>query len=393
MFNDFGQIFGHSFFNLLFIMVVIWSVAICLEKLKIPLIIGELLAGVIIGPACLDWVKFTPEIKTLSQLGMFFLMFYSGLKNDPKRMQKIVGHSIIIGVIGNLIPFILGTLIVLFFGYTIYQAVLIGAAISVTSLITKTRILDDLGILKSKIGNTMVGSAILDNILSFIMLVIVIKAFDDGTLTFNEVVFTATEIIIFFAVTLFVGHAIFPKLRRFFSSRSGKGFTFALVMGLLFALFAEAINLPFILGAYLAGLFVREEILSPELFQKMDDRFHAIANGFLGPIFIMSVAFHVSFDVFWQQPIFVIAVTLAAFIGKFLGVYFGGRISGFNNKDSTTMGFGMNGRGAVELVFAAVGIEMGILNNTHLSTLVFVAFITTFLSPFLLKFMTRKATA
>jgi Kef-type K+ transport system membrane component KefB len=390
MFSEFSQVLENDFFILLFIMVVIWSVGTCLEKIKVPLIIGELLAGVVIGPACLNLVHFTPEIETMAQLGMFFLMFYAGLKNDPRRMKKIIGHSIIIGVLGNIVPFAMGIGVVLWSGGTIYQAILIGAAISVTSLITKTRILGDLGILKSRLGNSMTGAAILDNIFAFIILVIVMKAFAEDSLTALDVVFTALEIVTFFSITLFIGHVIFPKMSRFFSCRSGKGFTFAMVMGLLFAVLAEAINLPFILGAYIAGLFVREEIMSAELYQKMDDRFLAIANGFLGPIFIMSVAFHVSFDIFLDHPMFVLGLTAAAFIGKFLGVYLGGRISGFKNIEATSMGLGMNGRGAVELVFAAVGVELGILNNMHLSALVFVAFFTTFITPFLLKLVKNK---
>ena len=385
MFSNLIQVLDHSFFILLFVMVVVWSVAICLERFRIPLIIGELLAGVIIGPACLDLVRFTPEIKTLAELGMFFLMFYAGLTNDPKSMQKIIKHSLVIGVLGNAFSFAMGAGVVILFGGTIFQALLIGAAISVTSLIVKTRILGDLGVLKTKIGNTMTGAAIFDNIVAFIVLVLVTKTFVAGSLDLFDITITTMEILVFFVVTLSVGYLIFPKLSKFFSSRTGKGFTFALVMGLLFAVFAEAINLPFILGAYIAGLFVREEIMDKELYQKMNDRFLAITHGFLGPIFIMSVAFHVSFSILLEHYVFVLLITLAAFVGKFIGVYLGGRVSGFKNREAIGMGIGMNGRGAVELVFAAVGVEMGILNDMHLSTLVFVAFITTLVTPLLLK--------
>ena len=231
----------------------------------------------------------------------------------------------------------------------------------------------------------MVGSAIFDNIASFVILALLVKSAKSDQLVMSEAIFTSLEVIAFFTLTIFIGHIIFPKASKMFSSKKANGFTFALVMGLLFALLAELVHLPYVLGAYLAGLFVREEIMSKELYQKMGDRLMAITHGFLGPFFIISITFKMSFSILWEQPFVVILVILAAFIGKFTGVLLGARISRFGWRDSLAMSAGMNGRGAVELVFAAVGVELGVLNDVHLSMLIFVAFITTLVTPFLLQ--------
>ena len=390
LFQYITNILQHSFFNLLFVMVVLWSVGILLERLKFPLIIGELTAGIILGPAVLNLVTPSPVFDVLAQLGMFFLMFYAGLESNPRDLKKTAIISMNIGFWGTLFPFLMGVGVVFFFGGNIYQALLIGTAISGTSLVTKTRILTDLDILKTKMGIIMMGAGIVDNVFSFILLSVIIKSFANGGFRFSSVLLTVVEVGIFFIVTIFVGLILFPKLGPFLSHRRGKGFTFALIMGLLFALFAESIKLPFILGAYFAGLFVREEIMSKELFQKMDDRFLAISHGFLGPIFIMTVAFKVTFDVFVTHGWFVLGIFIAALIGKIVGVLIGGTLSRLPLKESFCMGVGMNGRGAVELVLAIIGIELGIITNMHLSILVFVAFATTFMTPLSLGYCLKR---
>lgn len=378
------------FFNLLFIMITLWTVGIFFERLKFPLIIGELLAGIILGPALLNWVVRTPVFDSLAQLGMFFLMFYAGLEGDPKQIRKSIGTSFNIGFWGTVFPFIFGVWAAIHFGSNLNQALLIGAAISGTSLVTKSRILSDFNILKTKLGTIMMGSAVIDNVFSFMILSLIIKSLQNDGFSLSSVIFTVIEVTLFFTITIYIGMKVFPKVGKLFSRRRGKGFTFALIMGLLFATLAEVINLPFILGAYLAGLFVREEIMSKNLYQKMDDRFLAISHGFLGPIFIMSVALKVSFDVLSTHGPMILAVFMAAFMGKLIGVYIGGAISRLNAQESLCMGFAMNGRGAVELVLAIIGVELGIITNAHLSMLVIVAFSTTFLAPLLLRMMIKQ---
>jgi len=387
-------LFVHSpFFNLLFIMISLWTVGILFERLKFPLIIGELLAGIVLGPALLNWVVRTPVFDSLAQLGMFFLMFYAGLEGDPRQLRSNISTSINIGFWGTVFPFFFGVLAAIHFGSSLNQALLIGAAISGTSLVTKSRILSDFNILKTRIGTTMMGSAIVDNIFSFMVLSLIIKSVQNGGFNIASVLFTIIEVALFFIITIYIGVIIFPKVGKLFSRRRGKGFTFALIMGLLFATLAEIINLPFILGAYLAGLFVREEIMSKNLYQKMDDRFLAISHGFLGPVFIMSVALKVSFDVFSTHGLMILAIFMAAFVGKLAGVFIGGALSKLSVPESLCMGFAMNGRGAVELVLAVIGVELGVITNAHLSMLVIVAFATTFMAPLLIRTVLRQKRA
>jgi Kef-type K+ transport system membrane component KefB len=387
MFTNLYNIIQTPLFNILFLVAVAWSIAIFLERFKIPIIIGELIAGIIIGPAVLNIIRPSPEIDLLASLGMFFLMFHAGLESNPRYLRKTLKSSVWIGLNGILFPFILGMMITVFFGGTLIQAVLIGAAISGTSMVTKSRILSDLKLMKSRLGYNMMGAAIFDNIAIFLIISVVIKTVQQGTFTLADGFLTVLEGLLFFGVTLTVGYLLFPKVSKYFTTRRGKGFTFALLMGFLFAIFAESIRLPFILGAYIAGLFVREEIMSASLFQKMHDRFLAISHGFLGPIFIMSIALKVNLAVIVKEFWFVLALFLVAFLGKLLGVYVGGMLSNNPEKESLIMGLGMNGRGEIELIIALIGLQLGIITQNHLSILVMVAFATTLVAPIILNYL------
>ncbi|MFH1387505.1 MAG: cation:proton antiporter [bacterium] len=390
MITNISTVIHAPLFNILFLVAVAWSVAIFLERFRIPLIIGELIAGIIIGPTVLNIVRPSPEINILAQLGMFFLMFYAGLETNPRLIQKIAAKSILIGGLGTIFPFCFGILASLLFGCTWPQALLIGAAISGTSMVTKSRILSDLKLMKTLLGYHMMAAAIVDNLFSFLIVSLIIKGFQRGSFEISDLVFTALEVTLFFAIILTVGYLLFPRISHYFKTRRGKGFTFALLVGFSFAFLAELINLPFILGAYLAGLFVREEIMSASLFSKMNDRFLAITHGFLGPIFIISIAFKMNFQVLLTHSWLLFWLILAAFFGKFCGIYLGAMANRFNRVGSLIMAVGMNGRGTVELVLAVIGLQMGIINQAQFSILVLVAFLTTLSVPLLLNIIIKK---
>lgn len=392
-------------FTILFILAVVWGVGLLFERLHQPMILGELLAGLVIGPPLLGIVgeagatgligtpifEWTPALDILAKLGMFFLVFYAGLVTDPKKLVGRVKTFFGVGIGGTILPLLFGGLVTWFFTHDFYVSLIVGLAISGTSIVTKVRILGDLGILKSKIGYTMMGGAMVDNIFSFIILAVVIKAITAVGVSPLDVGLTVAEVVLFFGIVLFIGYHIYPRVGKLFARPGARGFTFALIMGLLIAGFGEVMGLHFIIGAYLAGLFVREEFVGGK-FRDLDTRFHTLSHGFLGPIFIVSVAFHVRFGVFETHTLFLVALLLAAIAGKVIGAGGGGYLTGLKKREALTVGIGMNGRGMVELALAMVGLEVlpGIFTNDHVSLLVFVAFITTLITPIGLKYGLKK---
>ena len=156
-------------------------------------------------------------------------------------------------------------------------------------------------------------------------------------------------------------------------------------MALLFGMLAEMAGMHIIIGAYLAGLFVREGVVSPELFTKISDRFVSITYGFLGPIFFVTLSFHVTFAIFETHLLLTSGLLLAAIVGKLLGAGCGALAGGMNHKEATVVGLAMNGRGAVELVVASIGLQLGLIDDEIFSILVLIAFVTTSLPPLSIK--------
>jgi len=391
-------------FTILFILGVVWSVGLLFEKLGQPLILGELLAGLVIGPPILGIVgetgvkeglignplfEWTSALGILATLGMFFLMFYAGLITNPKKLGKRAKSFFAVGIAGTLVPLLFGWLVAWVFTHDFWVALLMGLAISGTSLVTKVRILGDLGILKSKLGRIMMGGAMVDNIFTFIILTAALGVITGRVVGPLDVLSTVILVLAFFWIVLFIGHYVYPLVGRFFARPGARGFTFALIMGLLVAGIGQIIGLHFIIGAYLAGLLVREEFVGGT-FRDLDRRFQTLSHGFLGPIFIVSVAFHVNFGVLETHTLFLIALIIAAIAGKVIGAGGGGYLTGLKGREALIVGIGMNGRGTVELILAMVGLEIGILTGAHVSLLVFTAFATTLMVPIALKYMLRK---
>lgn len=385
-------------FTLLFILIVGWSGRLIFERFRLPPVVGEILAGMIVGPSLLGLVggvvkgvevtgllgepvfEWTRAMDFLATLGMFFLMFQAGLATDPKRLWKRTRTFLLVGSSGTFLPLFLGFLATWVVTGDFWASLLVGIAISGTAMVTKVRMLEDLDLLRTEMGYTMMGSSVIDNLLSFIFLSVVVRAVMAGAIGVLGVGFTVLLVVAFFFSVTFLGRWLYPKLGRFLSRTEARGFALALCFGLLIAGIAHLIGIHLIIGAYLAGLFIREE-LREEVANELYEKFYILSHGFLGPVFMVSVAFHVDFGVFVTHPLFLLLVMAAAISGKVVGVALSSYASGFRKDEALVMGWGMNSRGVVEMILAMVGLEIGVLTDVHVSVLVFTAIVTTLLAP------------
>jgi Kef-type K+ transport system membrane component KefB len=374
--------------NLLLIMVVVWLVGVLFRHLKLPILLGELLAGLIFGPALFGVFESNETISVLAELGIFFLMLHAGLETAPKDLIHSSKTSLGMAFGGTLLPIVFGTLIGLYFGYTGIQSVFIGLALSTTAISVTTKIFRDFRFNKSKVAHMVMGAAILSDITAFLILSIIIGVVEGGgSIEMTEVLILMAKVGIFFGGTIFAGTKLLPWFEKIFTSKGQKAFTFTLIIALAFGAFAEFIGLHYILGAYLAGLFVKEEIVHPEVFKKIEDRLFGLSYSFLGPIFFVSLGFHVDFGVL-QEPdtlLFLIMIIVAAIVGKIIGAGGMAYLTGRKKSESLLIGISMNGRGAVELIIALIGLEMGLIDERVFSILVFMAFCVTLITPITLK--------
>lgn len=368
--------------NLLLLMAIVWTTGVLCRRLHQPPVLGELTAGILFGPALMGIIAPNEMLSVLSELGVFFLMFYAGLETNPHDLKKYRRQSILIGSSGFLVPFLLAFLACLPFDLPLGHRLFIALGLSITAIAVSARVLHDLNLTTHRVTPIIIGASIIDDVLALSFFTAII---DLGTRTgeLNWLVFTATliKVLLFFLMAGTIGTWLYPKIGRFFSSRQSKGFTFAIIMALAFGVLAELAGLHIVIGAYIAGLFVREGVVSQELLTKINDRFVSITYGFLGPIFFVTLSFHVTFDIFRSQLLLTSVLLFTAIMGKLIGAAIGARCSRMSGREATLIGLAMNGRGAVELVVASIGLKFGLINDQIFSILVLIAFITTSLPP------------
>lgn len=368
--------------SLLLLLVIVWTTGVICRIIKQPPVLGELTAGIIFGPALLGVLVPNEMIDILAELGAFFLMFYAGLETNPMDLQKQRIESTWVGLMGFLIPFGLTFLICQMFTMEMSSALFISMGMSITAIAVNARVLHDMELTHKRVTPVIIGASIIDDVISLACFTAIIEVTTSPN-GFNLLIMALLifKVIIFFAVTIAVGIWIFPRFGSYFSAREAKGFTFALIIAFLFGFLAEIAGLHIIIGAYLAGLFVREGVVNKELMNKINDRFVSITYGFIGPVFFVSLSFHVTFEIFETHLFFVLVLLATAIAGKFFGSGAGALISHMKKEEAVIVGLAMNGRGAVELVIASIGLKLGIIDDVVFSMLVLVAFVTTMLPP------------
>ncbi len=389
--------------SLLLILAAAWALGSVFVRFGMPAIMGELLAGVLLGPPILGIVTPSPAIELLAEFGIFFVMFYTGLELDPKELLDNLWPSLFVAVGGFVLPFALGYLTAKAFGGTLYQSLFVGMGVSITAIAVQSIILHSMRINRTNIGHIIVGAAIVDDIFALIALSALLGLARTGTVQVIEVSGIFLKVVAFFGVTILLGHFVLPKLTRRLHDREGKAFTFAIASALIMAYLAELAGLHLIIGAFLAGQFLRKEIMDHKIYDAIKDRFFGISYGFLVPIFFASLSFHLKFYMDWSFVLFTGVLILSAAVGKVLGCGLGYSVLRRNFREAAIVGFGMNGRGAVELVVASVVINISdeliaagaisepFLTGGQFSALVLMAFITTMIAPISLKWSVMRA--
>ena len=393
----------HLIINLLTILAVAWPVGALFVRMGLPVMLGQLVTGLILGPAVLNLISPSEGITFLADLGIFFAMFYAGMEMDPKELVEHIWPSLAVAVGGFVLPFVMGFFVTRAFGGTVYQSLFIGIGLSITAIAVQAVILQEMQIHKTSIGHIIMGAAIVDDILSLIGLSVLLGLVKTGTVEPSGIFIIILKVSAFFAFTILAGHFVIPLFTRKLDDFNAKGFTFAMITALVMASAAELAGLHTVIGAFLAGQFVRKEIMHEKIYNAISDRFYGLSHGFLMPVFFASLAFHIHFTLDLSFILFAAAITLTAIIGKLVGCGLGALSFRYSMREASIIGFGMNGRGAVELVIIAVVISLSndlmtrgvlsepLLTEDQFSALVLMAFITTLLAPLMLRWSVMKS--
>lgn len=354
----------HSHFEvLLVLMVVVWGAGRLFKWLGMPPMLGELLAGVFLGPQVLGVLEIEESITMLAELGVFFLIFHAGLDTDIRELFGRIRVSVALAL-GGMIPLLtllFGLLVWL--GFPLITAAFVAVMMSFPSVPIMVSVLKNFKIQKTKVGHTALAAAIVAELILFAALSIVLAlAQSDGFSLFN-VILVGAKVILFFGIVLLLGRIILPIIAPYILNRSGsKGFTFALIVALLFGIIAEMIGLHVILGAYLAGMFVREEITDDKLMRKIEDRFYALSHSFLGPIFFAWVGMTIDLSALNQYIHLVVALVVCIVVAQVLGSLLGSwRSKSLTLIEKYLAAINLTSRGSTEIAVAQVGFSVMVL--------------------------------
>ena len=377
-----------------------------MERLGQPSMIGEILAGVLLGPSLLNVIHITSEIKVFSEIGVFLLIIIAGMEIKVEDViNGLKGKNIWIALFGFFLPLLSGMLVCHLLDQNMMQTIFIGLCVSITALPVSVRILMDIGKLNTEVGKKIISVAIFNDVVALTLLGIVLDLLkgnkqDMSTVSFIDISIsvgiTLCKVIAFIAVVVLAFKLVdWATKRRNFVKNKLNGFVnllkskesfFAIlfVFILMFASFSELVGLHFIVGAFFGAMLLSNELLGKENFQVMEKTTSSMAMGFLAPVFFASLGLEFELGSLNNIPL-LIGVVAVAFASKILGGYFGGKIAGLNNNESLALGIGLNGRGIMELVIADIALSNGFIDQSTFSILVLMGILTTLTTPFLMK--------
>jgi Kef-type K+ transport system membrane component KefB len=360
------------------------------ERLGQPAVLGELLAGVVLGPSFLGLVTLSAGILLIAEIGVVLLLFEVGLETDLEELLRVGGPAMTVAVVGMVLPFVGGYVLTLLAGFPNLTAVFVGAALTATSIGITSRVLSDLGALSSREGQIILGAAVADDILGLVVLAVVSRIAATGSVGTWEAGRAAVLSLAFLGFALVVGIPLGRLLVRFVGRATVRGLLVAasVAFALLAALGAQTAGSAAIVGAFAAGLVLARTNRRNDI----RDAVRPIVDVF-APVFFVSIGAQVDVGrlnpaVSENRPGLLLALGLVAVgaLGKFLAGY-----AAWGGVRRSFVGAGMIPRGEVGLIFAQIGKQNGALPEPVFVAVVIAVFATTFVTPPLLAWLKPPA--
>ena len=364
------------------------------RRMKQPSLVGELLAGVILGPSLFAILEPNDSMTILANVSVFFLIFMAGLELKLSEIRKSSKSALILAIFGFTIPFISGYYVCTLFGFGQIQSLFVGLLLSITAIPVSSMILMEFGILKSRIGTTVITAALINDIMAMIVFsLILIYPTDNQPFDYTEVGLMGAKIAIFFAVlatvifvmnkTNLTSEKIEPLIQKLRTKEAGVGILISL--GFLIALFAHYSNLHFIIGAFFAGLIFGSKFWGEKIHIHNSKLISGITFGFFAPIFFVFIGVEFNLNSITNSLPLLLTLLFVAVTSKIVGGFIAARITKFSNHESLAMGCLMNGRGMVEMAIASIGYSMGLIDESLFSIVIAIGFITTIITPVITK--------
>lgn len=392
----------HTFFIILLAMLLsARALGELAARLGVPAVIGELLAGVLLGPSLLGWVEPTPVIRLLAEIGIILLLFEVGLETDVRQLARTGLKPVIVALVGVVAPLVGGFGVAyLLFDLPMLVALFIGGTITATSIGITVRVLSDLKRQHSQEAQIVLGAAVLDDIIGVVLLALLYEFSKGGGVSLANTGKVVAFIVLFMVLAPFAAKLMAEIIRRFERKSQIPGLlpTTVVSLVLFFAWLSHVMGAPELLGGFAAGLALSRRFAlpmgvaigtNPEFAHRMEEQMRPIIHLFT-PIFFVMVGLSLNFSVIdWRSPfvwsfsltLFVVALLTKLMSGLFIREPFMRRIA---------IGLAMVPRGEVGLIFAELGRSVGIFTPEVYAGLILVIALTTLLPPFALKIFYRR---
>lgn len=361
------------------------------RRVEVPEVIGQILVGIIVGPAILNWVHLDGMMNEFQEIGVIILMFIAGLESDLSLLKKYLRPAVIVAVIGVIVPVIVMGGASYLFGFTKMESLFIGVIFSATSVSISVAVLREFKRLDSREGATILGAAVADDIIGVIMLSIMISMINgsQGGHTNMPLGMALLLQVLFFGGTYLVVRWLAPYLMHL-SERLltvAAPSVMAMIICLGMAALADYVGLSGAVGSFFAGIAVANTHRKATI----DRSFIPIGYALFIPLFFVSVGLNMRFDNIQRSFIFVVIMTILACLTKLIGCGAGAKLSGFNLPSSYVVGSGMVARGEMALITAQIGYEAHLMSSMYYSDVITVIILATVLAPFMLKHALKAA--
>lgn len=379
-----------------------------MQRIGQPSVIGELLAGILLGPSLFGWIwpeaqaaifPKTPEQKAMidgiAQFGILLLLLLTGMETDLKLVRKVGKAAIAISIAGILVPFACGFALGEFLPdallpkpeQRLVASLFMGTALSISSVKIVAVVVREMNFMRRNVGQIIVATAVIDDTIGWIIIAVIFSLASQGTLDIASVAKAVLGTFAFLAISFTIGRRLVFQLIRWANdnlvSTAAVITVILLLMGVM-ALITHAIGVHTVLGAFVAGILVGE---SPILTRQIDERLRGLISSFFMPVFFGLAGLSADLSVLRDPNLLMLTglLVVIASVGKFGGAFVGGTLGGLNTRESLALASAMNARGSTEVIIATIGLSIGVLSQNLFTMIVTMAIVTTMAMPPMLR--------
>lgn len=364
------------------IIVVVKIFTLITQKIKMPKVLGGLIAGIVLGPAMLNIVQSSTILEALSKFGIILIMFLAGMETSIKKFISDSNKYVIIAIAGVIVPLIMGTACSLMYVQDLKTNLFFGAVITATSVSITVETLIEMKKIKSSVGLAILGAGVVDDIIGILFLTIIMNS---GNLHFSTFSFVTVKVLLFFAMAILLSlilFKIFEKIEQK-DTKTEQMPTYSIAFALILAFIAEVLGVSGIIGAYIAGLVIG----NTEKGRKVRGKIDLVVHTIFSPIFFASVGIKLttlSFSI--QVWVFIIIFTAITILSKIVGNGLGAKICGYPKEKAIQIGIGMATRGEVALIIAEEAKNINLINEEVFSIVIITVMLVTLITPILLHY-------